>query len=165
MGSRIACLALALSACGGAQSGGNAAEPPRALDEARAMELAAEVFAEYGVQGEAHREVHLGTVDFEVDLSVVDKPVGIELVTDFDRPTLGPVLRGGGRSGGLRVIAVDERRRRRRTDVLFLDDRGYRYDPNPLETAGGATTIQEIEGRFRRDLRDFLEHERTAGQL
>lgn len=164
MGVRLACLAILLSACGGAQTGGNAAEPPRALDEARAIELAAEVFAEYGVQGEAHREVHLGTVDFEVDLSVVDKPVGIELVTDFDRPTLGPALRGG-QTGGLRVIAVDERRRRRRTDVLFLDDRGYRYDPNPLDTEAGATTIQEVEGRFRRDLRDFLEHERTAGQL
>jgi hypothetical protein len=161
----LPCSALLLLACGGAQSTAGSSQPPRPLDEARAIELAAEVFAEYGATAEAQREVHLGTVDFEVDVSVQGKPVGIELLTDFDRPTLDRALSGGGRSGQLRVIAVDERRRRGRMDVLFLDDRGYRYDLNPLESQRGATTIQEVEGRFRRDLRDFLQHERTAGHL
>lgn len=161
----LPCSALFVLACGGAQSTSGSAQPPRPLDEARAMELAAEVFAEYGVTAEAQREVHLGTIDFGVDVSVQGKPIGVELLTDFDRPTLERALPAGGRSGQLRVIAVDERRRRGRMDVLFLDDRGYRYDPNPLESQGSATTIQEIEGRFRRDLRDFLEHERTAGNL
>ncbi len=160
----LPCLVLFALSCGGAQTSGGPAEPPRPLDEARTMELAAEVFGEYGVTGETHRQVHLGTIDFEVDVAVQGKPVGIEVLTDADRQILGATLRRGGRAGELRVIAVDQRRGGR-MDVLFLHDTGYRYDPNPLESEGGATTIQEVEGRFRRDLRDFLEHERTAGHL
>ena len=155
--------ALSLLGCGGPQSTGERRAAPRPLDEARALELAAEVFGEYGATAVGRRPVHLTSVDFDLDVMVSDKPVGLEFMTNADRHALDGVL-GRRTPGQLRVIAVSEPGGRH-VDVLFLEDRDYRYDPDPIEHEGGAPTIQEVEGRFRRDLRDFLEHERTAGNL
>lgn len=127
------------------------------------MELAAEVLGEYGATAVGQHPARLTSVDFDLDVMVEGKPVGLEYLTDPDRQSLGAVL-GHRAAGQLRVIAVEDRSGQR-MDVLFLEDRDYRYDPDPIEHEGGSPTIQEVEGRFRRDLRDFLEHERTAGHL
>lgn len=155
--------ALSILACGGPQTTGDDRAPPRPLDEARALEVAAEVLGEYQGTAVGRHPVRLTAVEFDLDVMVDGKPVGLEYLTEADRQSLGRVL-GARPQGQLRVIAVEDGGGDRRMDVLFLEDRDYRYDPNP-ERAGGGPTIQEVEGRFRRDLRDFLEHERTAGNL
>jgi hypothetical protein len=155
---------LLVVSCSGAQTPDEPRAAPRPLDEARAIELVAEVLLEIGVTGEAHRPVRLANVDFQLDVAVVGKPVGLELLTDANRQTLSAALGHRRAAGQLRVVAADEPGGGR-VDVLILDDQDYRYDPDPIEHEGGAPTIQEVEGRFRRDLRDFFQHERTAGHL
>jgi hypothetical protein len=60
---------------------------------------------------------------------------------------------------------VAGRHEERPAQVLVLDHRSYRYDPNRKRVQRGAIGIREAESRIRRDVRDYLEYVRGQGAL
>jgi hypothetical protein len=160
-------IALTLLGCGGSDPQPHDVAAPRALDEARFLEIAAGVLTEYQVTGEQNRPIQAVGVDgdFDADIGVRGKNVAIEYVSDADRVRLGGALPARAPAGALRVLAATDSTSGAPVDVLILEDTDYKYDPDPAQSGGRGPTVQEVEGRLERDLRDFMQSERQAGNL
>lgn len=157
---------MGLLACGGAQTPASQRQEPRPLDEVRFLELFAGVLGEHGLSGQQNRAVRVTGLDrdFEIDCAVAGKSIGVEYVSDADRVVLASTLPAP-RPGQLRVLPATDPGNGQPFDVLILEDGDFRYDPNPEQSGGVGPTIQEVEGRLQRDLRDFLHAERQSGNL
>jgi hypothetical protein len=161
---RIAALSLPLllASCGGPQTG-LPPEPLRKLDEARAFEIMLGAFGEMNMQAERDRKLTTAASgEFEVDLAVPGKPVAIEYLDANDRNALSAALPA--RHGdALRIMAANDAGGAE-VQVFIIDEADYEFDPNPEQSGGGrAPTVQEVEGRLRRDVIDFLQYARNEG--
>jgi hypothetical protein len=139
----------------------------RTLGETRALEMIREVTQESSIAcGDAWR-VDVGESDpeqlFDVDLRLADSAYGVEWVTSQDRADWGRAIPQPDRGGQLRIMpgARDDRS----AQILILDERSYRYDPDSDRVRAGSVGPREAEDRLRRDVRDFLEYVRGQGAL
>jgi hypothetical protein len=161
----LAVLALATVACG---------PPPRAehvspadlrdISEARAKEIIAEVAGEVGTALQAAWPVDVGEAEpFPVDFQIASSDYGIEWVSPQDHVDHGETIPEPDPSGQLKIMpgAGNDAGKQ----VVVLDHRTYRYDPDLERVQRGTTGAREAESRLRRDVRDFLEYVRGQGGI
>jgi hypothetical protein len=136
----------------------------RSIPEGRATELMTEVAAETGVSVERAWAVDIGAGEpIAVDLRFANTLFGVEWVDAQDRADLGAIFPEPDPDGQLVLMPgagadVD-------AQILVLEQRSYRYDPDLSRVQRGAVGVREAEGRLRRDFRDFIEHVRGQGAL
>jgi hypothetical protein len=139
-------------------------EDLRDVTENRAGEIVREVCAEAGVPLAAAWPVNVGERDpFEVDYRVGSGAFGIEWVSPQDRADHEQVLPRPNPSGQLQIMAGagDDAQ----AQILVIEYTSYRYDPDVSRVQRGSMGVREMEGRVRRDLRDFLEYVRGQGGI
>ncbi len=139
-------------------------EDLRQITEARAGEIVSEVCGEAGVPVAARWPVNVGERErFEVDFKVGNGAFGIEWVSPQDRADHGDVLPRPDPNGQLQIMAGagDDAQ----AQVLVLESTSYRYDPDVSRVQRGSLGVREMEGRVKRDLRDFLEYVRGQGGI
>ncbi len=126
--------------------------------------MIAELFLEMGISAGTQWRVDDGHDDpFEVDYRVADTLYGIEWVSPQDRVDYGDRIPEPDPTGQLQTLAGhndDEG-----VQILVLDHRSYRYDPDRERVQAGSTGVREVESRLRRDVRDFIEYVRGEGAL
>lgn len=160
----IACLGPV--ACAGSQP--PAEEPTegelRIISEADAVGIIGETVRGRGATPETGWEVDIAVEDpILVDIRIGGTLYGIEWVSAQDRRAYGDALPDPDPNGQLRILpgAGDDAQ----AQVLVLDFRSYRYDPDADRVRHGAPGSREAESRLRRDVRDFLEYVRGQGAI
>ncbi len=155
--------ALVLAACGGPT-----VVPPaspadlRSISEARAIELIGQTLGEASTRPSTGWTIDIGAErPLEVDLRLDNTRFGIEWVTPLDRDAYGDTIPQPDPSGQLRILpGVDNDAN---AQILVLDERMYRFDPDLERVEHGATGARDVEGRIGRDVRDFIEYVRGQG--
>ncbi|MFW6066759.1 MAG: hypothetical protein ACOC97_00355 [Myxococcota bacterium] len=157
---------LAVSACGGA------GPPPREatdaslriISEADAVGIISDTIRATGAELESGWEVDIAAEEpLQVDIRLEGTNYGVEWVSSQDRLDYGTAIPDPDPDGQLRILpgaGEDEE-----AQILVLDFRTYRYDPDPERVRGGAPGAREVESRLRRDVRDFLEYVRGQGAI
>lgn len=146
--------------CGGGQQGAGSLET-RPLEEARALEIAAEMLGERGFQIEKNVEVKLANeTAFACDYRASEESIALEYMTEQDRESMGPVppAAPGSRLHVIpaRAASEDPGEQGESLYVFVLDDRKYLYQYNPTSENRADVTFLEVDSRLRRDLADFL---------
>jgi hypothetical protein len=161
----LALLTLSCVACGPPPRPDNPRpEDLRDITEARAGELVAEVCGEAGVAVAAQWPVNVGQSEpFEVDYRVGSGTFGIEWVSPQDRASFDEVLPRPNPNGQLQIIAGA--RDDAQAQILVLEYSSYRYDPDVSRVQRGSLGVRDMEGRVRRDIRDFLHYVRGQGGI
>ncbi|MFW5875310.1 MAG: hypothetical protein ACOCXM_01105 [Myxococcota bacterium] len=157
---------IALAACSGAQPQAKEASEAdlRIISEADAVGIINETVRARGATPETGWEVDIAADEpLLVDLRIGGTPYGIEWVSARDRQTYGGAIPDPDPNGQLRILpgAGDDAQ----AQILVLDFRSYRYDPDAERVRLGATGSREAESRLRRDVRDFLEYVRGQGAI
>jgi hypothetical protein len=156
---------VSLSACGGPSTGRTATPADlRDISEARAGDMIAELLLELGIAQSTQWNIDDGHGEpFEVDFRVAETLYGIEWVSPQDRVDYGDRIPEPDPTGQLQTLAGhgDDAG----VQILVLDHRSYRYDPDRERVQHGATGVREVESRLRRDVRDFIEYVRGEGAL
>ena len=154
---------LVLAACGPAATPRPASPSElRSISEARAIELIGLALSEAGIQPTAGWTIDVGTDHrLEVDVRLASQRFGIEWVTGLDREAYGDAIPQPDPTGQLRLLpgANDDAQ----VQVLVLDERAYRFDPDLERVEHGATGARDVESRIGRDVRDFVEYVRGQG--
>jgi len=147
---------LLLAACGASQRPGPAPEDElRAIPESRAIEVVREtVRDETELSTAAGWEIDAGGARLPVDVRLGDGRYGVEWVSAQDRLDHGAILPEPAPDGQLRILpgAGDDAA----AQILILDARSYRFDPDRERVEHGSRGLAEAEGRLRRDVHDFL---------
>jgi hypothetical protein len=152
----------ALAGCGGAQHA--AAAPLRPLEESRAIDVILEAFQRAGVTPELHRRIGLaGGRQMEIDVATAGHDHGVEYIQEQDRLDFGDALPQRQHPDSLLTcVGVGEDAR---VDVLLVEDRDFRYEPDPSRSGPGRPTNIEVEDRLRQTVVDYLTYLRQHGQL
>lgn len=166
---RLALLSiLVLASCGGSPPPRTVSEMDRrSIVEQRALDLILEVLRESNIERGPEMRVNIGAPEgsdpFDVDVRVGTRAFGIEWVSPQDRADHGTLIPEPDPGGQLRIMAGmgDDAD----AQILVLEHRMYRYDPDLERVEAGATGVHEAEGRLKRDVRDFLEYVRGQGGL
>ncbi len=150
----IPSFALALTAgCGGGPA--KSANPTRALDERRAVQVIAQAFHDEHDAPVPGRPVTIAEgKPLEVDVMSDGRKYGVAYVTPNERQALGNALPARAPELGDALQLVHGVGADAETRVLILHDTDYRYD-DQVGTAHEETTIT-AERRLARDVRDFL---------
>lgn len=157
----------ALAGCGGSQTAptAEAAEAElRIISEADAVGIIAETVQQSGIPPESGWNVDVAVEEpLHVDVRLQGTLYGVEWVSAQDRLDYGTAIPEPDPSGQLRILPGhgDDAR----AQILILDFRTYRYDPDDERVRAGATSAREAESRLRRDVRDFLEYVRGQGAI
>jgi hypothetical protein len=159
----ITLLSLA-AGCGGVQTPERVSEADmRSIVEARAIELIEQTLAEGRIERGQAMTIDLGRGEerFEVDVRLGNGSYGIEFVTSQDRSDWGDAIPPQDPEGQLRIMPGlgDDAN----VQVLVLDHRQYRFDPDLERVQRGSTGVREAEGRLQRDVRDYIEYVRAQG--
>lgn len=156
------CLACA---CGGPERRAPAsAADLRSITETEGITLIREVMAENGVAAELGWEVNVGATEpFAVDVRLAQTAFGVEFVSGQDRADHGDRIPHPDPSGQLRIMpgAGDDAQ----VQILVVDHRTYRYDPDRERVQRGSVGAAEAQDRLRRDLRDYIQYVRDQGAL
>lgn len=145
-------LALAVG-CGGGPA--KSANPTRALDERRAVQVIAQAFHDEHDAPVPGRGVAIAEgKTLEVDVMSDGRKYGVAYVTPNERQALGTALPAKSPELGDALQLVHGVGDDANTRVLVLHDTDYRYD-DQVGTAHEETTIT-AERRLARDVRDFL---------
>ncbi|HEY4103526.1 MAG TPA: hypothetical protein VGM44_06530 [Polyangiaceae bacterium] len=156
LGSRPALLlgaALLSLACSGPPP--RSANPTRALDERRAVELIIEAFREEHDSPTPGTDVALSeTKKLHVDVQAQERKYGVAYVTAQERATLGSTLppRDPAMGDALQLVSglgADGDAR-----VLLLEDNAYLYDDQVGEAHEASGLTAEL--KLKRDVHDFL---------
>ncbi len=158
----IVFLLAALAGCGGASNRPNVVvSQARTLSEERALALVVEVLDESGVQAVRGWRIQAAGDPMDIDLRLASSRFGIEWVSPTDRQAHGERLPDPDPSGQLRILAGEGEDAE--VQVLVLDHRSYRFHNDPRAVERGAPDAETVEGRLRRDVRDFLVYVRGQG--
>ncbi len=157
--------ALVFASCGPApRPRGPTEDELRIITETEAQELLREALDSAGVPVQTEWQVDIGGgATLEVDMRLAQSDFGIEWVSPQDRQDHGDRLPHPDPSGQLRILpgaGTDAQ-----AQILVLDHRSYRYDPDRERVQRGSTGAAEAEDRVRRDVRDYLEYVRGQGAL
>ena len=145
-------LALAVG-CGGGPA--KSANPTRALDERRAVQVIAQAFHDEHDAPVPGRGVAIAEgKTLEVDVMSDGRKYGVAYITPNERQALGTALPAKSPELGDALQLVHGVGDDANTRVLVLHDTDYRYD-DQVGTAHEETTIT-AERRLARDVRDFL---------
>jgi len=145
----------AVSACGGPPP--RTANPTRALDERRAVDIIVRAFHEEHDRPAPGRKIELADGSMlEVDVSSQGKKYGVAYVSANERHQLGPALPARDPSMGDALQLVNGTGPDQDARVLMLHDADYLYD-DQIGTEREASTIT-AERKLARDVRDFLVH-------
>jgi hypothetical protein len=158
----VALLSTLLGACGASSAAHEAPADARTPTEGEALQTIREVLAEAGVEVERDVLVDIGHGEpLAADLRFSGRPFGIEWVSAQDRARQGDRLPGPAPGGQLRILpgAGDDEA----MEILLLEQSTYEYDASDEHVRRGATGVREVDGRIRRDVRDFLEYVRGHG--
>ncbi len=148
-----ATLAVTAVGCGGAPA--QSANPKRALDERRAVQIIISAFKDEGTQAVRGRRVKLaGGKTIEVDVGAPGKKFGVAYTTPAERRKIGKSIPSRDASMGDALILVRGTGDDREARILVLNDSDYFYD-DQVGTDHEHTTIA-AEGKLRRDVRDFV---------
>jgi len=151
----VAAIVSASAACGGADVRDDVVvSRARALSEERALGIVAEVLAEEGFTPQRGWRIQVGGAPMDIDLRLDGSRFGIEWVSPTDRQTHGARLPEPDPNGQLRILAGEGPDAQ--AQVLVLDFRSYRFHNDPRAVERGAPDASTVEGRLRRDVRDFL---------
>ncbi len=153
-----------LTACGGAETRRTARDADlQALGDSQAIQIIQETLQENGLAMGTGWEVDVGTSVIPVDVRIGTTTYGIEWVSPQDRANHDDVFPPPDPNGQLRLMGgeIDGTE----AQVLVLEQRMYRYDPDLDRVAAGATGAAEVEGRLRRDVLDFVEYLRGQGAI
>lgn len=148
-------LGYAVAACGGPPP--RTANPTRALDERRAIDIIVRAFHE-----EHDRPVPGGTLELadgtplQVDVGSNGKKYGVAYITANELQRLGKALPPRDPSMGDALQLVNGAGSDAEARVLILHDTDYLYD-DQVGTDREASTIT-AERKLARDVRDFLVH-------
>jgi hypothetical protein len=146
-------VALALfAACGSPPP--RTANPTRALDERRAIEIIADVFRGEHEQPTPGVDLELSAQQrLHVDVGAVGKRFGVAYVTASERALLGSVVgRDPSKGDALQLVSGIGTDADARVCVLYDSD--YLYDDQAGEAHEKSTMTAEL--KLRRDTRDFL---------
>jgi len=142
-----------ITGCGGGPA--KNANPTRALDERRAVQVIAQAFHDEHDAPVPGRPVQLAEgKPLEVDVMSDGHKYGVAYVTPNERQALGAALPAKGAEMGDALQLVHGTGADAETRILVLHDTDYRYD-DQVGTAHEETTIT-AERRLARDVRDFL---------
>ncbi|MBK7581773.1 MAG: hypothetical protein IPI67_16390 [Myxococcales bacterium] len=145
-------LAFALG-CGGGPA--KSANPTRALDERRAVQVIAQAFHDEHDAPVPGRPVQIAEGKLlEVDVMSDGRKYGVAYIAPNERQALGAALPKKAPEMGDALQLVHGIGSDSDTRVLILQDTDYRYD-DQVGTAHEETTIT-AERRLARDVRDFL---------
>lgn len=142
-----------LAACSGPPP--RTANPTRALDERRAVEVIADAFREEHEHPVPGTEVSLSVQHrLHVDVMAEGKRFGVAYVTSSERPGLESALgaRDPARGDALQLVSGIGPDAEARICVLY--DVDYLYDDQVGDAREQSTTTAEL--KLRRDVRDFL---------
>jgi hypothetical protein len=139
-----------------------AANPTRALDERRALQVIATAFRDERDAPAPGRtiELALGKV-LEVDVAAEGRRYGVAYITPTERQRLGPALPPRNPSMGDALQLVRGTGADGEARVLVLYDTDYLYD-DFIGTEREATTVT-AERKLARDVRDFLVRAHAEG--
>ena len=155
----------ALVACGGQSLPRGPRESElRGIADSRALEMITEVLREAGIGTATGWQIDVGgSAPFAADVRLANTDFGIEWVTAQDRAEHGTLIPEADPNGQLRILpgAGEDAR----CQVLVLDHRNYRWDPDLERVERGSVGVREAEGRLRRDVQDFVEYVRGQGAL
>lgn len=156
-------VALLLVACGPAASARPASPADlRSISEARAIELIDQTLSEAGIQPRTGWTIDIGAEHpLDVDVRLANQRFGIEWVTPMDRDAYGEAIPQPDPTGQLRLLPGANADGQ--AQVLVLDERAYRFDPDLERVEHGATGARDVESRIGRDVRDFIEYVRGQG--
>lgn len=144
---------LGLTACGSGPA--KTANPTRALDERRAVQVIAQAFHDERDAPVPGRSIQLADgKSLEVDVMSDGKKYGVAYLTPNERQALGASLPPRAPEMGDALQLIHGSGPDAETRVLILHDSEYRYD-DQVGTAHEETTIT-AERRLARDVRDFL---------
>jgi len=136
----------------------------RFLGEGRATEIIAEVLGEANVQATSGWTIDIGPEHrFDVDVRAGQTKFGLEWVTAQDRVDWGDAIPQPNETGQLQTLAGQGNDAD--AEILVLDERTFRYDPDRARVERGSRGVREAEGRLRRDVSDFVEHMRAQGAI
>lgn len=154
LGAILAIAAVALAAaCGGGPA--KSANPTRALDERRAVQVIAQAFHDERDAPVPGRSIQIAEGKaLEVDVLSDGHKYGVAYVTPNERAALGAALPAKAADMGDALQLVHGIGADADTRVLILQDTDYRYD-DQVGTAHEETTIT-AERKLARDVRDFL---------
>lgn len=142
-----------LAGCGGGPA--KSANPTRALDERRAVQVIAQAFHDEKDAPVPGRGVQIAEgKTLEVDVMSDGRKYGVAYLTPNERQALGAALPAKAPDMGDALQLVHGVGADAETRVLVLHDTDYRYD-DQVGTAHEETTIT-AERRLARDVRDFL---------
>lgn len=149
--SRVLAIAL-LIGCGSPAP--RTANPTRALDERRALEVIADVFRGEHEQPVPGPDLALSVQHrLHVDVAAAGKRFGVAYVTAAEREALGPaLLRDPSKGDALQLVSGIGADADARICVLYDSD--YLYDDQVGEAHEKSTMTAEL--KLRRDTRDFL---------
>lgn len=136
----------------------------RDISETRAGEIITEVVGEVGTTVQQGWPIDAGEgAPFRVDFQVASSDFGIEWVSPQDRVDHGTTIPEPDAQGQLRIMSGAGNDAGKQ--VVVLDHRNYRYDPDIARVQAGAFGSREAEGRLRRDVRDFLDYVHGQGGI
>lgn len=136
----------------------------RAMSEADAIQIISDTLKEAGIQANSGWNVDIAADEpLHVDVRLNDTQFGIEWVSAQDRLDYGNAIPEPDPNGQLRILpgANDDSQ----AQILVLDFRTYRYDPDPEHVQNGATSALQAESRLKRDVKDFIEYVRGLTRL
>lgn len=142
-----------VAACGGGPA--KSANPTRALDERRAVQVIAQAFHDERDAPVPGRAIQIAEgKSLEVDVMSDGHKYGVAYVTPNERAAMGSALPAKAADMGDALQLVHGIGADAETRVLILQDTDYRYD-DQVGTAHEETTIT-AERKLARDVRDFL---------
>lgn len=148
-------LALHTAACGGPPP--RTANPTRALDERRAIDIIIRAFSEERDAPAPGKSLLLADgTPLEVDVGAKGKRYGVAYITANERFRLGNALPPREPSMGDALQLVNGTGSDAQARILILHDSDYLYD-DQVGTDREASTIT-AERKLARDVRDFLVH-------
>lgn len=149
-----------VAACGGPPP--RTANPTRALDERRAVQIIVRAFHDERDRPIPGRSIEvIPGKKLEIDVGSQGKKYGVAYVTANERQALGNALPQRDPSMGDALLLVSGGGDDRDAKILVLYDNDYLYD-DQVGTEHEASTIT-AENKLARDVRDFLVRAHTEG--
>lgn len=134
------------------------------ISEADAIQIISDTLKQAGIQAKSGWNVDISAEEpLHVDVRLNDTEFGIEWVSAQDRLDYGNAIPEPDPNGQLRILSGANHDAQ--AQVLVLDFRTYRYDPDPEHDRNGATSALDAESRLKRDVKDFIEYVRGQGAI
>ena len=163
LAARLLSAALLLSGCGAAPPVACVPDAYEELPESHALAVIQEELRAIAVDTSPNWTISAGRTQAGIDLRLRGSAFGIEWVSAADRrsaPELWPEPAPGGNLTLLPGAGRDAR-----AQVLVIDHGAFRFDRDRERVQHGCVGLTEVEGRLRREVRDFVHYARTQGGL